>query len=110
MVSLTQGVFRWPRPLKQRAQYAVSPPSPRTHHRHIILLAVCRVSAGDALCRDGTTRLGRHGIHGSPGGKHAGAVRKRKVQGQPVTLCSICVNQAGIIRCLLELFLQRVHT
>lgn len=72
MVSLTQGVFRWPRPLKQRAQCAVSPPSPRTHHRHIILLAVCRVSAGDALCRDGTTRLGRHGIHGSPGGKHAG--------------------------------------
>lgn len=25
------------------------------------------------------------------------------------SLCSICVNQAGIILCLLELFLQRVH-
>lgn len=70
MVSLTQGVFRWRRSLKQRTQCAVSPPSTGTHHSHIILLAVCRVRAGDALCGDGSTGLGRHGIHSSPGGKH----------------------------------------
>lgn len=36
-------------------------------HSHIILLAVCRVGAGDALCGDRTTMLGGHGVHSSHG-------------------------------------------
>lgn len=35
-----------------------------TYHSHIILLAVSRVRAGDALCGDGSTGLG--GVHSRP--------------------------------------------
>lgn len=50
-----------------------SPPADTgTHHSHVILLAVGGVGAGDALCRNGSTVLRRHGIHGSPEAKHTG--------------------------------------
>lgn len=37
-----------------------------THHSHVVLLAVCRVGAGDALRGDGATTLRRHRVHGGP--------------------------------------------
>lgn len=49
------------------------PAATGTHHSHVILLAVGGVGAGDALCRNGSTVLRGHGIHGSPEAKHTGA-------------------------------------
>ena len=62
------------RSLKQRTQCAllISPAATGTYHSHIILLAVCRVGAGDALCGDRTTMLGGHGVHSSPEAKQTG--------------------------------------
>lgn len=78
-VSLTQGPVskhgtQTSKSLKQRTQclIVISPPAIGTHHSHIILLAVCRVSAGDALCRNGSTMLGRHGVHSRPEAKQTG--------------------------------------
>lgn len=102
-VSFTQGAVRkhgtqTSRSLKQRTwcPIAISPPATGTHHSHIILLAVCRVSAGDALRRDGSTMLGRHGVHSRPEAKQTGlwALQPSALEQKqnPVPICTVPPN------------------
>lgn len=87
----------WSRWSKQRMQCALSPSDVGTHHSHIILLAVCRVGAGDALCRNGSTRLGGHGIHSSPEAKQTGPwVQTHSTPVSVINTLCMCVHVGAL--------------
>ena len=77
----------------------ISPPAIGTHHSHIILLAVCRVGAGDALCRNGSTVLGGHGVHSGPEAKQTGmwvplpSDLRQNQNTAPICTIKLCVHE-----------------